>query len=153
MICDFNIPWPTFWILLGLTVALLALWTLNLRRNDYSILDLFMEGEPRKASVNKHILIGFALLSVWLIIMKTLDVGDAIPDSVGTLLLGVLGIFVLGRAAGQAIHTTGQTITRKASINQGRDEGDVYLGSDRRDRTDDLQDERPPGMAKRSVMR
>jgi len=149
--CDFNIPWPTFWILLGLTVALLALWTLNLRRNDYNILDLFMEGEPRKASVNKHILIGFALLSVWLIIMRSLDVADQIPESVDTLLLGVLGIFVIGRAAGQAIHTTGMTITRKAAINQGRrnDDEDDYTGSDRRS----TDDERPPGQAKPSLLK
>jgi hypothetical protein len=123
--CDFDIPipWPTFWILLGLVVALLAIWTLQLRKNDYSVIDLFMEGEPRKASVNNHIIIGSFLLSVWLVIMRSLDVADTIPESVDTLLLGVLGIFVLGRAAGHAIHTTGQTITRKAAINQGRRSG------------------------------
>lgn len=120
MICDFDIPWPTFWILLGLVIALLAIWTAQLRKNDYSVLDLFMEGIPRKASLNNHILIGFALLSVWLVIMRTLDAADTIPESVDTLLLGVLGIFVLGRAAGHLTHTVGATMTRKAEINRGR---------------------------------
>lgn len=100
---DFAIPLPTFFILLGLLLALMAMWALQLRKNDYDILDLFMEGEPRKASVNKHILIGFALLSVWLVIMRTLDAENTIPSNVDSLLLGVLGIFVLGRAANQAV--------------------------------------------------
>lgn len=148
--CDFDIPWPAFWILLGLVVALLVIWTAQLRRNDYSVLDLFMEGTPRKASVNKHILIGFALLSVWLIIMRSLDVADQIPQSVDTLLLGVLGIFVLGRAAGQAIYTAGNTVTRRAQINQGRrDDDDEYEGTDRRG----MDDERPPGLPKRGLLR
>ena len=118
---DFNIPWPAFWILLGLVVALLVLWTLNRRQtNDYHILDLLMEGEPKRASVNNHILIGFALLSVWLVIMRTFDHADTIPESVDTLLLGVLGIFVVGRVAGQAVYTAGATATKKAAINRGR---------------------------------
>jgi hypothetical protein len=118
--CDIDISWPTFWILLGLLVALLALWTLNQRTNDYHILDLFMEGEPKRASVNNHILIGFALLSVWLVIMRSFDYANTIPESVDTLLLGVLGIFVVGRVAGQAVYTAGATATRKAAINRGR---------------------------------
>ena len=152
MICDFDIPWPTFWILLGLLVALLTLWTLTLRKNDYNVLDLFMEGTPRKASVNNHIIIGSFLLSVWLVIMRSLDVADTIPESVDTLLLGVLGIFVLGRAAGHAIHTTGVTMTRKAEINRGRREdenGDEYDGLDRRG----ADEERPPGQAKRGLLK
>lgn len=119
-IWNFNIPWATFWILLGLIVVLLGLWQLNRRENDYHVLDLLMEGDPRRASVNNHILIGFALLSVWLVIMKTLDTANEIPDSVGTLLLGVLGIFVVGRVAGQAVYTAGATATKKAAINRGR---------------------------------
>jgi hypothetical protein len=119
-IYDFNIPWPTFWIVLGLVIAGLVLWTLNRRENTYHVLDLLMEGEPKRASVNNHILVGFALLSVWLVIMKTFDTSNEIPDSVGNLLLGVLGIFVVGRVAGQAVYTAGATATKKAAIQQGR---------------------------------
>jgi hypothetical protein len=79
-----------------------------------------MEGEPKRASVNNHILIGFALLSVWLVIMRSFDAANTIPESVDTLLLGVLGIFVVGRVAGQAVYTAGATATKKAAINRGR---------------------------------
>lgn len=118
--CEYEISWPTFWILFGLVVALLVMWTLNLKQNAYSVLDLFMEGEPKRASVNNHILIGFALLSVWLVIMRSLDTADSIPESVDNLLLGVLGIFVLGRAVGHGVYTAGATAVKKAAINRGR---------------------------------
>ena len=113
---DIPIPWSTFWILVGLTLALLLIATAHLRRNSYSIQDLFVEGDPPRASLNKHVLIGCFLLSVWLIIMRTLDSTDQIPESVDNLLLGVLGIFVIGRVAGQGIATAAGVVTRKAEL-------------------------------------
>jgi len=100
---DLTIPWSTFFILIVLLLAMAALWFLQLRQNDYDILDLFMEGEPRKASLNKHILIGSFLLAVWLVVMRSLDTFDTIPANVDSLLLGVLGIFVVGRVGSHAV--------------------------------------------------
>jgi len=61
-------------------------------------------------------------------------------------------VFVLGRLGNQLIGTTAATQVKREQIRRGRrddDPEDEYAGSDRR-ATDD---ERPPGQAKRSVLR
>lgn len=151
------IPWPTFWILFGLAIVMLVLITLHVRSvNDYDFFDLLMSGTPRKSDLDKHILVGFALLSVWYVIMLSLDVDDRIPERVDSLLLGVLGFFIAGRAAAYGIRTAGAAITRKAEITRGRrddEDGEFYVGSDRRALTGELEDERPPGASKRGLIR
>lgn len=88
-------------ITIGITFAIVALYRLNKGDNSFRIEDLITEGEPAKASLNKLILLVFAGLSVWVTVNAALD--NKIDPSVVNLLLGVLGIFVIGRAANQAV--------------------------------------------------
>lgn len=70
---------------------------------EFRIVDLILEGDPPKASVSKLILLVFASLSVWVVVLSVLD--NKIDTGVRDLLLGVLGIFVIGRTATQAVNT------------------------------------------------
>lgn len=102
---DLPIPWSTFWLILGLILVVLTVATLTRQKeNDYDWRDLLREGEPPRASLTKHIILASFLLSVWLVVMRTLDADNKIAPSVDTLLLGILGIFVLGRSADIATH-------------------------------------------------
>lgn len=88
-------------ITIGITFAIVAIYRLNKGENNFRVEDLITEGDPPKASLNKLILVIFAGLSVWVTVNAALD--NKIDPSVVNLLLGVLGIFVIGRAANQAV--------------------------------------------------
>jgi hypothetical protein len=88
-------------IIVGIVYTIAAIYWLNKGENSFRLEDLFTEGTPPKASLNKLILLIFAALSVWITINAALD--NRIDPSVVNLLLGVLGIFVIGRAANQAV--------------------------------------------------
>lgn len=62
--------------------------------NEYNIVDILM-GPNQRASLTNHILLAMALLSTWVVIDREMDG----KDDVTTLLLGVLGIFVVGKTA------------------------------------------------------
>lgn len=62
--------------------------------NTYNIVDILM-GANNRASMQNHVLVGMAMLSGWVIIDREMDG----RDDVGTILLGVLGIFVAGKTA------------------------------------------------------
>ncbi len=98
-----EVSWPTLLIGLGLVIVVLGVWTLQQQKNDYDWKDLIMEGEPRKASLNKHIILGCFLISVWLIVMRTMDVGAQIPTTVDNLLAIVLGAFILKQIGNQGV--------------------------------------------------
>lgn len=86
----------------GVAFILALIWRTDKRVAEFRIVDLVLEGEPPKASVSKLILLVFAGLSVWVVVLSVLD--NKIDPAVSSLLLGVLGIFVLGRAAQQGIN-------------------------------------------------
>jgi heme O synthase-like polyprenyltransferase len=64
------------------------------RNNDYNVVDILM-GPNKRASLTNHILLAMALLSTWVVVDREIDG----KDDVTTLLLGVLGIFVVGKTA------------------------------------------------------
>ena len=63
------------------------------QKNDYNIVDILM-GPNKRASLTNHILLAMALMSIWVVVDRSNDGKD-----VDTLLLGVLGIFVVGKTA------------------------------------------------------
>jgi hypothetical protein len=63
------------------------------QRNRYNVVDILM-GPNDRASLTNHILLAMAGMSIWVIVDRSNDGKD-----VDTLLLGVLGIFVIGTTA------------------------------------------------------
>jgi hypothetical protein len=62
--------------------------------NAYNIVDILM-GPGNRASLTNHILLWFAGLSSWVVIDRELKG----KDDVSTILLGVLGVFILQKTA------------------------------------------------------
>lgn len=92
--------WAAITLAIGLVVVLVCVWRLNRDRdNQYYLRDLLLDTVTNRASLDKHILLFFALLAAWYIIVRTLD-----GKEVEAALLGVLGIFVVQRGAGAAIN-------------------------------------------------
>jgi len=88
-------------LVVGFAVLLFVLWRWNHdTRNPYSVRDLLIDPGTGKASLDKHIVLGFAMLSGWVVVSRQLA-----GKEVETLLLGVLGIFILQRAASKAMDT------------------------------------------------
>jgi hypothetical protein len=63
-------------------------------KNKYNIVDILM-GPGNRASLTNHILLWFAGLSSWVVIDRELKG----KDDISTILLGVLGVFVLQKTA------------------------------------------------------
>ncbi len=82
----------------ALAAVVLFRWHLD-RHNRYDLRDLLLDTVTHRASLDKHILIGFAALSGWVVVVRQLA-----GQEVETLLLGVLAVFVAQRAAGAAIN-------------------------------------------------
>lgn len=80
-----------------LMLLLLARWHAD-KKNPYDVRDLLLDHTTRKAGLDKHILLWFAGLSGWVVVTWTLE-----GKNVETLLLGVLGVFIVQRAASKAI--------------------------------------------------
>lgn len=97
--------WPRFLVwataAAGIAFFLWAIWKANRTDNEFRVVDLLLEGNPPRASVNKLTLMVFAALAVWVTVLAALE-NKADPNVVN-LILGVLGIFVVGRAANQAV--------------------------------------------------
>lgn len=80
-----------------LFLLMLARWHAD-KKNPYDVRDLLLDHTTGKAGLDKHILLWFAGLSGWVVVTWTLD-----GKNVETLLLGVLGIFIVQRTASKAI--------------------------------------------------
>jgi hypothetical protein len=82
---------------LWLLTALMFIWMLyrmdRKRGNTYSFIDTLLDKKTGKADLYSHILWIMALMAIWVCIDRSNDGKD-----VDTLVLGVLGIFVTGRA-------------------------------------------------------
>lgn len=95
-----NWTWTDIALVLGGAWAAVVLirWHLD-RSNRYDLRDLLLDTVTNKASLDKHIIVAFAALSGWVVVVRQLA-----GKEVETLLLGVLGVFVVQRAAGAAIN-------------------------------------------------
>ena len=77
--------------------------------NTYWAGDLLLNAVSGKADLDKHVLIGMALVSLWVIVVKTMGLYKG--EDVSTLLLGVLGIFVIKRGADNYTASRANTTT------------------------------------------
>ncbi len=73
----------------------LLMYRFNRQNPRYNIVDMLIGGDGR-ASVSNHIQLALASLSVWVVVDRELDGKD-----VETILLGVLGVFVVKQGAVQ----------------------------------------------------
>ena len=98
-------PWQRIFVLVtavcGIVFFIVAMWRIDRGQTEFRIADLVLEGNPPMASLNKLTLLVFAGLAVWVIVLAVLE--NRIAPDVVNLILGVLGIFVVGRAANQAV--------------------------------------------------
>lgn len=66
--------------------------------NTYSVVDILLDAKTGKASLDAHVVLFFAGLSAWYIVLRTLE-----HEDVGRELIEILGIMILYRGAKQAI--------------------------------------------------
>lgn len=93
------LPWMDIVLAVAVSVALIMLYRMHRDRSSkFDALDLIMDHNNNRASLDKLILLGFALLSSWVIVVL-LDKGK----DVETILLGVLSVFILKRTADKAM--------------------------------------------------
>jgi predicted histidine transporter YuiF (NhaC family) len=91
-----HLNWAAVTLAVGLVICLAIVWKLNRdESNQYFVRDLLLDTVTNRASLDKHILLFFACLAAWYIMVRTLD-GKEVEGA----LLGVLGIFVVQRGAG-----------------------------------------------------
>ncbi len=83
----------------GAIAVLCLLWAMQRSGHAFDIRDALMDSATGKASLNAIILFGMALLSAWVVVDRENDG----KDDVGSILLGVLGIFVTGRVLAQGV--------------------------------------------------
>ncbi len=95
--------WANAALVVGGALLLLMLlrWHLD-SRNRYDVRDLLLDHGSGRASIDKHILLAMAVLSIWVVVVRTLAGKD-----VETLLLGVMGILIVQRSATAAIDKFG----------------------------------------------
>jgi len=125
-------PWQRIFVLVtaacGIVFFIVAMWRIDRGQTEFRIADLVLEGSPPKASLNKLTLLVFAGLAVWVIVLAVLE--NRIAPDVVNLILGVLGIFVLGRVGNQAVDrfsarraaTTVDVQTANVTVNDPDDE-------------------------------
>lgn len=111
-----SLEWQTVALYVGvglLTLSILISWHMNARFREFTLMDLV--AEEGKLSSRK-----FMEFGSWVVV----TVAMVVSTIRGTLTAEWIGIytavFVLGRAAGQALHTYQSTSTRKAEIMRGR---------------------------------
>ncbi len=86
------------------------MYRFNRLNKNYNIVDLLLGGDGR-ASVSNHIQLAFAALSIWAVIDRELDGKD-----IETLLLGVLGIFVVKQGAVQVADILNKPTTPGSTV-------------------------------------
>lgn len=95
-----SLNWAAVTLAIGVLICAVMIWRLNRSdENQYFFRDLLLDTVTNRASLDKHILLFFACLAAWYVMVRTLDGKDA-----DAALLGVLGIFVVQRGAGAAIN-------------------------------------------------
>lgn len=87
-----KVNWRIVAFMCGGLVLVWVMYQWNAGDTAYDVKDLLMT--DGKANLEKHIIAGFALLSIWVVVQQALA-----NKPVETLLLGVLGIFVAKGAA------------------------------------------------------
>lgn len=93
------VPWLSLLLATVAVTAVVGLWRFHRSEgNLYDLWDLLME--HGKADLSKHLVLAFAILSIWVIVRLTID-----GKPVETLLLGCLGIFVVGRVVNGVTNT------------------------------------------------
>lgn len=91
-------------IAVGLVLLLVMIrWHAD-KKNPYDLRDLLVDHATGKAGIDKHVTLWFSGLSSWVVVSRQLA-----GKEVETLLLGVLGIFILQRAASKALDTYAST--------------------------------------------
>jgi hypothetical protein len=94
-----SISWTNLALVVWSAIVLMTLWRWQRdKANAYDLRDLLLDHATNRASVDKHVVLGFAALSGWVVVSRQLA-----GKEVETLLLGILGIFILQRAASKAI--------------------------------------------------
>lgn len=78
-------------------------WFHYRRGREYDVLDILIDQQTKRASLDAHVTMLFALLACWWIIDRTMADVD-----VGSKLVDVLMIFVIYRAANKAINAYSQ---------------------------------------------
>lgn len=79
-------------------VGVVSVWLMNRKDgNGYNVIDMLL-GPDGKASLDKHILLGMALLAGWCVVKQAVA-----KQPVETLLLGVLTVFVVQRGVRDGI--------------------------------------------------
>ena len=85
--------WSNIFLTVALIFAVYLLYRLNRTDARFDITDLFIDQTTGKASGSQLIVLSMAVLSGWVVVTLT-----SRDKPVETILLGVLGIFVAGKA-------------------------------------------------------
>ncbi len=85
--------WSNIFLTVAFIFAIYLLYRLNRTDARFDITDLFIDQSTGKASGNQLIVLAMAVLSGWVVVTLT-----SRDKPVETILLGVLGIFVVGKA-------------------------------------------------------
>jgi hypothetical protein len=106
----------------GMLFLIVGIWMAQRSNHPFDLRDTLMDQSTGKASLNACIILMAFLLSLWVVVDRENDGKDDVPN----LLLGVLGIFVLGRLGAQGINawknptepgaTVEQTTVRKETV-------------------------------------
>lgn len=94
-------------------ISILLSWHLNARFKEFTLMDLV--AEDGRLSSRKFMEFGSWVVVTAAMVVSTIR-GNLTAEWIGIY----TAVFVLGRAAGQAIHTYSATTTRKAEIQRGR---------------------------------
>lgn len=87
------------WLIPMFIMGAVLLWRVQKNQdNEYDVTDILLDPNTRKASLDKHVLLLMALVSAWSIIVLLLR-----DKPIETLLLGVLGVFVVQRGVRDGI--------------------------------------------------
>lgn len=94
-----TLPWMDILLAIAVAASMILLYRMHRdRTNKFDALDLIVDHGTGRASLDKLILLGFALLSGWVIVVL-MNKGKEVE----TILLGVLAVFVLKRTADKAM--------------------------------------------------
>lgn len=85
--------WGNIFLTLAFVFAIYLLYRLNKQDARFDVADLLIDQQTQKASGSQIIVLSMAVLSGWVVVTLTQH-----DKPVETILLGVLGIFVAGKA-------------------------------------------------------
>ena len=109
------VSWTNLILLVVAVYFIFSLWRWTQdKRNVYDVRDLLIDHNTNRASIDKHVVAGFSILSGWVVVTWTLE-----GKNVETMLLGVLGIFIIHRATNKV--TDAMTTRRENGASEGSD--------------------------------